>query len=199
MQNLLIYNKGYNGTGKSKAIKAVFFRLIAEHSEQIEIKRLLHGSLNLSDNEDLGVIFSYRGILVGLESEGDPNGKYMQLSLKEFQKELCTIIICACRTKGDTINALKKLWLPEGDFVPVACPHFVLSLKYVQNACPDEIYRRLSESYADEVIHLIDMWIDGVCQYDAKAHKEEMRNIKQECSSMYKPSICNNGRKRENS
>lgn len=74
----------------------------------------------------MGVICTCRGILVGLESEGDPKGKYMEKSLTEFMNESCKIIICACRTKGSIINKLKKRLSPKGDFVPVACPHFVL-------------------------------------------------------------------------
>lgn len=180
MQKLLIYNKGYSNTGKSKALKAVFFRLLAEHGELMQVKRLLHGSLDFYDTGDLGVIFTYRGILVGLESEGDPKGKYMEKSLTEFMNESCDIIICACRTKGSTINNLKENWSPEGDFVPVACPHFVLPTEYVNDACPEEIYRRLAESYADSVIAFIDMWIGGVCQYNPKAHQAKLRNMQSE-------------------
>lgn len=33
MQKLLIYNKGYSNTGKSKSLTAVFFRLLVEHGE----------------------------------------------------------------------------------------------------------------------------------------------------------------------
>lgn len=181
MQKLLIYNKGYSDTGKSRALKAVFFRLAAEHGERIQVNRLLHGSLDFCNTDDLGVIFTYRGILVGLESEGDPDGKYHEKALTEFMKESCEIIICACHTKGETINILKEHWLPGGDFIPVACPHFVLSSKHVQNACMDEIYRRLSERYADNVIRLMDMWIDGVFQFNAKVQQKNMRNIKPEC------------------
>lgn len=180
MQKLLIYNKGYSNTGKSQALKAVFFRLVAEHGELIQINRLLHGSLYFCNTDDLGVIFTYRGILVGLESEGDPDGKYHEKALTEFMKESCEIIICACHTKGSTINILKEQWKPDGDFIPVACPHFVLPTKCVTGARPAEIYRRLSENYADAVIALIDMWIDGVCQYNAREHHERLRNMKPE-------------------
>lgn len=86
MQKLLIYNKGYSDTGKSRALKAVFFRLVAEHGELIQVKRLLHGSLDFCNTEDLGVIFTYRGILVGLESEGDPKGTYHEKALTEFKE-----------------------------------------------------------------------------------------------------------------
>lgn len=180
MQKLLIYNKGYSNTGKSKALKAVFFRLLEEHSELIEVRRLLHGSLDFCNTEDLGVIFTYRGIHFGLESEGDHTGMYHEKALAEFINESCEIIICACHTKGSTINILKEQWKPDGDFIPVACPHFVLPTKCVIGARPEEIYRRLSENYADAVIALIDMWIDGVCQYNAKEHHERLRDMKPE-------------------
>lgn len=180
MQKLLIYNKGYSKTGKSKVLKAVFFRLVAEHGKLIQVKRLLHGSLDFYDTRDLGVIFTYRGILVGLESEGDPTEKYHEKALAEFINESCEIIICACHTKGSTINILKEQWKPVGDFIPVACPHFVLPTKCVTSARPEEIYRRLSENYADAVIAFIDMWIDGVCQYNAKEHHERLRDMKPE-------------------
>ena len=180
MQKLLIYNKGYSNTGKSQALKAVFFRLIAEHGELIHVKRLLHGSLDFCNTDDLGVIFTYRGILVGLESEGDPKGTYHEKALTEFKKDSCEIVICACHTKGETINILKEHWMPDGEYIPAACPHFVLPTKCVTGARPEEIYRRLSENYADSVIALIDMWIDGVCQYNAKEHHERLRNMKPE-------------------
>ncbi|MBR1877807.1 MAG: hypothetical protein IJ814_02250 [Paludibacteraceae bacterium] len=157
MQKLIIYNKGYHATGKSKAIKAVFFRLTDIRKGQIELKQLLHGSPDITNKEDLGVIFQYRNMSIGLESEGDPNGRFLSDALVKFKEYPCDIIICACRTKGETFDSVKALFQTEGgDYVPASCPH--LSVKDVK----DGYYDTLAIRYADNVIQFIDDWIDGI-------------------------------------
>ena len=86
IQKLLIYDKGIGHIGKSRSVKAVFHRLMAEHRGDITEIYVRHGSIRFEDRRDLCVLFKYRGIRVGLESQGDPDCRLVD-SLKEFSKQ----------------------------------------------------------------------------------------------------------------
>ena len=80
----------------------------------------------------------------------------MLSSLETFKAYPCDIIICACRTKGETYDSVKALFkLEGGEYMPVACPHICIK------DARTEYYETLAIRYADHVIELIDDWIDG--------------------------------------
>lgn len=47
-------------------------------------------------------------VLIGIESQGDSNSRQSK-SLLEFAKMGCTIILCACRSRGTTKQNVVKL------------------------------------------------------------------------------------------
>lgn len=59
-------------------------------------------------DKDIRVVFTINGIKIGIESQGDPDSR-LEESLKLFVKVGCTIIICATRTRGHTVNLVKSL------------------------------------------------------------------------------------------
>lgn len=62
-----------------------------------------------SGTKDIGVIMhGVKGLVVGIESQGDPNSR-LQQSLPAFAAAKCDIIFCACRTKGMTVGWVNAL------------------------------------------------------------------------------------------
>ena len=51
---------------------------------------------------DIQRIYRIGNITIGIESQGDPNSR-QKSSLTLFGKNNCDIIVCASRTKGDTV------------------------------------------------------------------------------------------------
>ncbi len=47
------------------------------------------------------------GVLVGIETQGDPSSR-LEESIELFIKEKCKIIVCASRTSGMTVNWINK-------------------------------------------------------------------------------------------
>lgn len=59
----------------------------------------------LKTGGDIKVIIEYKGIKIGIESQGDPNSRQPN-SIKEFISKNCDIIIGTCRTSGETKNVM---------------------------------------------------------------------------------------------
>jgi hypothetical protein len=59
--------------------------------------------------KDVAVIMrGVNGLVVGIESQGDPNSR-LQQSLRDFVAANCDIIFCACRTSGMTVGWVNAL------------------------------------------------------------------------------------------
>lgn len=97
MNNLVIANNGKAGCGKSSSIKEVFNKLITAYPYKVLIK-----------DGDIKATVTIGNILVGIESQGDPNSRMMQ-SMNDFVSMGCQIIIAACRTSGETYNKIIEL------------------------------------------------------------------------------------------
>ena len=62
-----------------------------------------------SGTQDITVIMhGVNGLVVGIESQGDPNSR-LQQSLPSFAAANCDIIFCACRTSGMTVGWVNAL------------------------------------------------------------------------------------------
>lgn len=62
-----------------------------------------------SGTKDIAVIMhGVNGLVVGIESQGDPNSR-LQQSLPAFAAAKCDIILCACRTTGMTVDWINAL------------------------------------------------------------------------------------------
>lgn len=94
--------QGRGNCGKSDTLIRLFYAIQAKYpSATIQA---LH-----SGTQDITVIMrGVNGLVVGIESQGDPNSR-LQQSLPTFAVANCDIIFCACRTSGMTagwVNAL---------------------------------------------------------------------------------------------
>jgi hypothetical protein len=88
-------NSGKTNTLKlvHQSLKKMAERILPEYSEQ---------------GADLRDIFIINNIKVGLETQGDP-GSRLKDSLKIFKREECKLIICATRSRGQTMDLVNKL------------------------------------------------------------------------------------------
>jgi hypothetical protein len=57
---------------------------------------------------DIRVILIINGFRIGIESQGDPDSR-LENSLNLFIKKKCDVIVCATRTRGQTVEAVEKL------------------------------------------------------------------------------------------
>lgn len=115
MEKVILVNYGAGGQGKSSAIKAVYKALI-EGFEGVKIENHL-------DDGDVRAEVTVDGYRIGIESQGDP-GSRVYSSLDEFAKNNCDIIIVACRTKGDTIEEVRRLKY-EKDYKIIWLQHMI--------------------------------------------------------------------------
>lgn len=91
---------GKADTGKSGTILKIYKLLKSKYKDATSESKIV--------GEDVRVILTINGIKVGIESQGDPGGRLLK-SLKSFVKVNCRVIICATRTRGQTVDAVNNL------------------------------------------------------------------------------------------
>src|SRR5688572_25137658 len=67
-----------------------------------------------SRGADIKVVITINGIKIGVESQGDPRPGRLPESLAEFVEINCEIIVCATRSYGGTVNAVRNLEAAHG-------------------------------------------------------------------------------------
>lgn len=98
-ENKIFVLQEKGGCGKSSTIKNIFFLLIEKYHNTMKINSFkIHPSSN-----DITAQIVIDGLLIGIESQGDPNST-LKLSLNAFAKSNCNIIFCPARTSGMTIK-----------------------------------------------------------------------------------------------
>jgi hypothetical protein len=88
--------------GKSETIRLLFEQL----STQFDFEFI--GEQINPETGDIRVVIKINGVLIGIESQGDPNSRLFA-SLKIFIEIDVRIIICATRTRGATVWAVQDL------------------------------------------------------------------------------------------
>lgn len=102
-KKIIIALKGLSKVGKTSTIRKVYEQL-KEKYPNFKIRDLKKLPVNISS------IIIIKGVKVGIESRGNPKPKRrLSESLKSFVKIGCQVIICATRTKGETVKAVKRL------------------------------------------------------------------------------------------
>jgi hypothetical protein len=92
--------KGTPNTGNPQTIRTVHELLLGKFPDaRVERERGTRGQLC--------VVLSIDGVRIGIDSHGAPNR--IKESLDLFVSLGCEIIICATRTRGETVTALKNL------------------------------------------------------------------------------------------
>lgn len=101
--NTIIALKGRRKIGKSQTIRTVDELLRANYpSATVEHEH--------RTKVDLRVVLTVEGVKIGIESQSDPHrGRLINGSLDLFVNVGCDVIVCATRTSGATVNAVKAL------------------------------------------------------------------------------------------
>ena len=101
MNKLIIANTGTGNQGKSSSIKEVYNLLVSRYPYNVQI-------IHPVKSGDVKAIVDVKGVLIGIESQGDPNSRMFQ-SLQDFLKAGCDIVVIACRTYGETYKAVNDM------------------------------------------------------------------------------------------
>jgi hypothetical protein len=104
MKKVIALSGKYN-TGKTSTLRKVHEDLLKLSSESID--KLKDGGADIYE------VFLIEGVKVGIETQGDPSSRLPE-SLDKFVKHECKIIICACRSRGSTVNIVKSLETKHG-------------------------------------------------------------------------------------
>jgi cytidylate kinase len=101
MKKTVIAISGASNKGKSASITEIVQRVT------------LHFPSTVVDYKitavDVKAIIQIGNVKIGVESQGDP-GSRLGASLQEFIKEGCDIIICATRTRGETVELVNEMF-----------------------------------------------------------------------------------------
>lgn len=92
---------GKGNVGKSQTIKKVYDLLKSKH-KNVKEEHKEEGRV------DIIVVLTIGTTRIGIESQGDPCSR-LEESLRLFVKLGCTVIVCATRTRGQTVKAVEKL------------------------------------------------------------------------------------------
>jgi hypothetical protein len=97
----VIANYGASNQGKTKTVKAVYHEIKKQYPYLNEQRKTVI-------NGDVNALIEINGVIIGIESMGDPNSRLSD-SLNDFLNNHCDIIIAACRTSGVTRDAVASL------------------------------------------------------------------------------------------
>ncbi|MFA5203473.1 MAG: hypothetical protein WC708_03630 [Lentisphaeria bacterium] len=98
---------GIAKTGKTETIRRVYGMIKKCH--RIDKKEHVIGSSCINDRGDFRRVITIDGVKIGIESQGDPgNRSRIFESLKLFSRIKCDIIVCATRTRGKTLDAVRS-------------------------------------------------------------------------------------------
>lgn len=129
MNKIVIANSGHGRQGKSTSIKALFKVLSDKYPDGTNI---------IKNQGDILATIRIGDILVGIESQGDPNSRMFD-SLTMLREMGCNIIICACRTSGATLDKIKELHTKYG-YELIFVPNPRTDNEELYSLCNDELY-----------------------------------------------------------
>ncbi len=101
---LAVWHSGEKG--KTESVRQFSIELLSTYPRFTSI---IPNPAVVPTSDDFRLIIEINGKIVGVESQGDPKTK-----LKERLEELvlvnnCDLIICTCRTRGETVDAVSNL------------------------------------------------------------------------------------------
>ena len=103
MQKRIIALSGAKDTGKTTALRKICRRFMKEGVSDIE---WVDGK-TLDDWNEVAVILTFRKVKIGIYSVGDVWCESMITEhINLFKEHGCVLIMCACRTRGETCRAI---------------------------------------------------------------------------------------------
>ena len=101
--------RGPANAGKSTTIGKIFMLLKEAYpAAKIQIINPNQAEITVTVNVEITLTIEINGKIVGIESQGDPNSRLAD-SIALFKKTDCSIIVCATRTRGSTVDMLENL------------------------------------------------------------------------------------------
>src|SRR5580693_7524427 len=101
MKKTVIAISGASNQGKSASIKEIVQRITLRFPSAFVDYKI--------NTADVKAIIQIGHVKIGIESQGDP-GSRLGASLQEFIKEGCDIIVCATRTRGETVELVNEMF-----------------------------------------------------------------------------------------
>lgn len=126
---------GVANAGKTTTLKLVKEELLLRPGAVV-VKDFVNKS-------DIKIIIRIGGLLIGIESNGDPTSRVREEELKSFIEAGCDVIICATRTSGNTYN-VPNLYRDRYEVVRVDKPRV-----------DESAHRKANADVAKEIIELI--------------------------------------------
>ncbi len=103
MEKTIIAVYGSQQKGKSETIKNIYQLILPDPNAS-----LLELEKENNFKQDILLTIQFGNFVIGLESQGDPYGRSKQ-TLPRLAKKGCDIIVCASRTRGETVNIINKV------------------------------------------------------------------------------------------
>jgi hypothetical protein len=91
---------GLSNSGKSTTIRLVYDSLLSTYKIPEQKNTILR--------KDVYIILSINGVKIGIASKGDPSTELAK-RLSALKNAGCQLIICATRTRGETVDAVGNL------------------------------------------------------------------------------------------
>jgi len=141
--NLIIAVYGPSGCGKTTSIRA----MVGEFEEQADVRDLLF----LRNDGEIEALLTANGHRVALVSQGDP-GTGLEERLRAVVAEGCEVLVCSCRTRGETMWAIQRIAREHSCRIIWTAPY--------QDLIRDlEVHRNLNGMKAR---HLVELVLDHV-------------------------------------
>ncbi len=104
MNKTIIAIHGRANEGKSETIKKVCSLILDTFPTAIP------SETNIDYSGDILLTVNVNGVIIGFESQGDPNSRMIyDETLRKLADKNCDIIICATRTGGMTVKKVDKI------------------------------------------------------------------------------------------
>jgi Cdc6-like AAA superfamily ATPase len=135
---------GRKDEGKSETIKNVCRLLLSNFPNSIPSIPIRE----IDYNSDILLTIKLGSILIGIESQGDPNSRMINDdTIKDLANQNCDIIVCATRTGGMTVAKVDNIALNNNN------PYRVIwKSSYFNSGCNNDV---LNYICAEEIINLI--------------------------------------------
>jgi len=151
----IIAIKGLEDNGKTSSIIKIFYDLVQDNKPN-EI--LFKSEPYSNDNKDFHAVIictfhlkdSIKKIKIGIASAGDPDSNQLDCLKKNIEHN-CDIIICACRTKGETVKNIENS-AKDSNYQIIWTSNYNLADKKEKN---NELISILNAEFSQAIINLI--------------------------------------------
>ena len=109
--NTIVLVRNSGDKGKSETLREFANLLLIEYPRY---KSIFPDSAEPIISGDFRLVIEINGIIVGVESQGDPNTDLEKRLFELVDKYNCSLILCSSRTKGETVYAVDNLANAKG-------------------------------------------------------------------------------------